>query len=269
LEVKKAILGENVRQIYQQSSITPLEILASSKNFSDFIDRQQYLDRIKDHIQDAANAIVVLKQQLEKDKADAEALLKQQQGLKDGLAIQQAQASQLLADTQGQEANYQAQVSDAKNKLNAIVAARAAAIHSGNLSVSSSGCGGYPAIWCNASQDSLVDDWYYYNRECVSYVAWKRYATGHAAPYGWGNAYQWTSHITHYSNPQPGDVAVWGQYANNYIGYYGHVAYVESNNGGSITFSQYNFDTGSGPGRFSTMTVPVGSEMLRGIGYIR
>jgi hypothetical protein len=47
------------------------------------------------------------------------------------------------------------------------------------------------------------------------------------------------------------------------------VAYVESVDGGGIHISQYNFDTGSGEGMYSTMYIPYGSTMWGGIGFIQ
>jgi peptidoglycan hydrolase CwlO-like protein len=267
LEAKKQILAENIRTIYQQSSITPLEMLASSHSFSDFVDRQQYLDRIKDHVQDAASAIVLLQQQLEHQKADAASLIKQQQDLKISLSVQQAGVNQLLSETQGQESAYQSMVADTKNKLSAVISARQAAVRSGNLQVSGGGCGDYPDRWCNAGQDSMVTDGSYYNRECVSYAAYYRESHGYGLPSGWGNAYQWAAH-ENASSPSPGDVAVWGAYANAWVGGFGHVAIVQSVDGGGISVSQYNFDVGNGEGRYSVMRIPYGSTMWGGIGFV-
>ena len=36
----------------------------------------------------------------------------------------------------------------------------------------------YPAKWCSIQQDSVIDTWGMYNRECVSYTAWKVYESG-------------------------------------------------------------------------------------------
>jgi len=34
----------------------------------------------------------------------------------------------------------------------------------------------YPAKWKDVPQDSMFDDWGMYNRECVSFVAWRLYS---------------------------------------------------------------------------------------------
>jgi hypothetical protein len=52
--------------------------------------------------------------------------------------------------------------------------------------------GDYPASWRNAAQDSLVDTWGYYNRECTSWVAWRlRGRNGYEMTRAVGNANRW------------------------------------------------------------------------------
>ena len=262
---KKTVLAENIRTMYQQSTVSSLEMLASSDDFGEYFDRQVYLDQVKDKIQEAMADVQKVKTDLEKQQADLTALLtelKNQQAL---VASQKAQQQQLLAQTQGQESKYQQMVGAQKQQLQQVIAARAEALRRSNVRVGGSGCGGYPAVWCNARQDSLVDDWNYYNRECVSYVAWWRSMSGLSVPDSWGNAGDWYSRARASSNPQHGDIVVWPYTA---LTPYGHVAVVESNNGGSVTVSEYNFDYGQGPGRYGTRTIPFGDYMLSGARYI-
>ncbi len=269
LASQKATLDENIRDIYQQGAVTPIEVLASSDSISDFADKQQYTQKVKDNIDGAMAKIKALQADLERQEQDLSKLLADLNAQQQSVAASRNEQANLLAQTQGEEANYQALVASNKAKLSAVVAARAAAIRQGQLRVSSGGCGGYPSIWCNAPQDSTSDDWHFYNRECVSYVAWKRWAMGLAPqPNFWGNASDWEAHVDHRSGPQAGDIAVWGAYANAYVGGYGHVAYVESVSGSSITVSQYNFDVGNGSGQYSLMTIGSGDTMMGGIGYI-
>jgi surface antigen len=103
--------------------------------------------------------------------------------------------------------------------------------------------GGYPAGWNNTPQDSMLDRWGMYNRECVSYAAWKVYQTFGHMPYwgGVGNANQWihdakAAGIPTGSIPQVHSVAI------SMRGYYGHAMWVEAVNGNMIYVSQYNYD---------------------------
>lgn len=253
---KKQILDENVRQIYQQSQVSPLEMLASSHSFSEYVDRQQYLDRIKDHVQEAAAAVTKLKADLEKQQVDVANLIKQQGDLRQSLAIQQNEAASILNQTRGDEARYAALAKANNDQANALRAQQAAALASiyGNATGGGACGGGYPARWCNAPQDTLIDTWGMFNRECVSYTAFKVAVSGRYMPYwgGRGNAKQWPDNaraagIPVDGTPHSGDVAI------STAGPYGHAMYVESVNGnGTINVSQYNYGNN---GEYSTMTI--------------
>lgn len=256
LAVKKQVLDENVRVIYQESQISPLEMLASSKSFSEYVDRQQYLDTIKDHVQEATKAVQKLKDDLEKQQSDLQVSIRQQSDLSAALALQQQEQANLVATTRGEESRYaeQAKAQSAEaQKLQAQQAAMLAARFGGIPSGGTPCGGGYPAKWCNAPKDSLVDSWGMYNRECVSYTAFRVASSGRYMPYwgGRGNAKQWPGNaraagIPVDGNPRVGDVAI------TTTGPYGHAMYVESVNGGSVTVSQYNFGNN---GEYSTMTI--------------
>ena len=172
---------------------------------------------------------------------------------------------------ESQQAEYNAQIAANNSKVAELKAAQAAAnrkLSGGTASGVIAGDpshGGYPAYLDNAAQDSLVDPWGMYNRECVSYTAWKVEQTYGHMPYwgGVGNANQWPGNaaragIPTGSTPKVGSVAVWN------VGYYGHVMWVEAVNGdGSIWISQYNYDFN---GRYSEMRVSAG--MAANLTYI-
>lgn len=265
LDQQKKTLKENLRVIYKDGDISPLELIASSKNLNDFVSQRTYLDSIKKKVDDTIKTIDVLKEQLVAKKKDLDRLAIDQKAQVDTIASQKAEQADLLAQTQGDESKYQQVVAQNRSAMGAAIAARAALIAQQNLSISGSGCGGYPAVWCNAEQDSVTDSWSYPNRECTSYVAWRRAQMGKPVGRYWGNAGTWLRFADHYGDPHAGDIMVMppSRYAP-----VGHVAIVESNNGSSVTISQYNFDTGSGPGRYSVMTLPNGSALLSGVGYI-
>lgn len=102
-------------------------------------------------------------------------------------------------------------------------------------------CHGYPANLCNAPLASIIDPWGLYNREGVSYVAYKISASGRTMPYGFGNAKQWPAKaqalgIAVNGTPKAGDAAI------STIGVYGHAAYVEEvlEGGAKVRLSQFN-----------------------------
>lgn len=112
--------------------------------------------------------------------------------------------------------------------------------------------GGYPEKWCRQNIDSVLDSWGMYNRECVSYTAYRVASSGRTMPYGLGDANNWPDqaralHIPVDSHPKPGDVAI------EIGGKHGHSMYVESVNGnGTLNISDYNRQS---MGTFSQETV--------------
>ncbi|PID31093.1 hypothetical protein CSA80_03090 [Candidatus Saccharibacteria bacterium] len=123
----------------------------------------------------------------------------------------------------------------------------------GTIVAGSTNRGGYPAAWNNARQDSLVDSWGMYNRECVSYAAWKVHQTYGNMPYwgGVGNANQWPRNARRAGIPTGRTPAV-HSVAISLNGYYGHAMWVEKVKGDMIYVSQYNWDL---RGHYSEMWV--------------
>lgn len=237
-------LGKNLRSMYVEGSITPLEMVASSKSISDFIDKQEYRNKIRDAIQESLQQIKDLQAKLTQQRQDVEKVLADQKALNTSLAQQEEQKNQLLAETQGQEDAYKQLVNSNNTKI-ADLRAQQRAANARFIGTAGSGpaCGGgYPGVYCNAPMDTVVDNWQMFNRECVSYAAWKVNQVHGYNPTGWGNANMWpgaarAAGLSVDSSPHSGDIAVWN------VGYYGHVMFVESvNNDGTINVSQYNAD---------------------------
>ncbi|MEI7682983.1 MAG: CHAP domain-containing protein [Candidatus Saccharibacteria bacterium] len=250
---QKKILGDNIRQMYLEGQISTLEMLASSKDLSDFVDKQQYRNSVQAKIQDTLNKITELKHQLNAQKDEVEKLLKDQETMKATLASQQGQQNSLLAFTQAQKDQYTSAIKTNNSQISALKAQQLAANARfiGGAGNGPACGGGYPAKWCEIPQDSVIDNWGMYNRECVSYAAFRVAASNRFMPYwgGVGNANQWDEDaradgILVDGTPRAGDVAI----SNN--GAYGHAMYVESVNGdGTINISQYNAALN---GRYST-----------------
>ena len=260
----KEALGLIIADMYVDGSITPLEMLASANDISDYVDQENMRASVQDNLSNTIDQINALKKQLEQQRVDVERVLADQKSQRDALAGKEAEQAKLLADTQGQEAAYQqlssernSQIAGLRQQQAAAMAAASAASGASNIGGGSVGGGGYPGVWAYAEQDTLVDSWGLYNRECVSYTAWKVASTGRFVPHfgGYGNANQWPSTTARYgissgSTPKAGSVAIW------YVGIYGHSMYVESVNGdGTITVSDYNNNAdGGGWGRYHYYT---------------
>lgn len=261
LAEQQNVLTSIVSLMVAEDQVSPIEVLASSSSVGDYMMRQDQLTATSGQLKSSIDTINKVKEELGKQRVKQEQIVKDEQGQRDALAAKEAEQANILAATQNQEAAFQAligqtnsQIADQRSQQAAANAASARTYGVANLTSGGSRCGGYPAIWCNAPQDSLVDSWGMYNRECVSYTAWKVAASGRRMPYwgGRGNANQWPSSaradgIPTGTTPKVGSVAVM------YTGRYGHVMYVERiNSNGTIHVSQFNWGVA---GEYSEMDI--------------
>jgi surface antigen len=251
---QRDLLGQTIRAMYLEGEITTVEMLATSKDLSDYFDKQQYRESVNSKIKTTLDKITKLKLDLNTQKETVEKLLAEQKSLQSQLAGQRAENSRLLSLNQAQQNEIDGQIKANNSKVAELRRQQiiANSRFSGGPAGTGPACGGgYPAKWCEIPQDSTIDSWGMYNRECVSYTAFRVAASGRHMPYwgGVGNANQWDDNaraagIPADGNPQAGDVAI----SNG--GAYGHAMYVESVNGnGTINISQYNANL---DGRFST-----------------
>lgn len=246
----KDALGTIIADMYVDDGISPLEMLASSNNIGDYVDKQSYRSSISDNLQETIDTIDRLKKQLEQQKVDVERVIADQKNQRASLAAKEAERQRILNETKGKEAAYQqmsaekkAEISKLQAQQAAELAARARNYGGGYSSLPGDGSrGGYPSQWANAPMNAYVDDWGMYTRQCVSYTAFKVQQTYGNMPYwgGVGNANQWDDNaraagIPTGSTPKAGAVAIVN------AGTYGHAAWVESVNAdGTINISHFN-----------------------------
>ncbi|HET7630651.1 MAG TPA: CHAP domain-containing protein [Candidatus Saccharimonadales bacterium] len=259
LELNKQAFADTLGDMYVDGTPSPIEILASSSSISDYVDKQSYRDAMNKRLEQTINEIDTLQKKLAEQKKDVEHTLADQKSQQSDLAAKRAERNRLLAETQGKEAQYQSLIKHSKAKI-ADLRAQQIAANARFFGAAGHGpaCGGgYPGRWCNLAKDSVIDDWGMFNRECVSYTAFRVAASGRHMPYwgGSGNANQWDDNaraagIPVSGTPRAGDVAI------SNAGYYGHAMYVESVNGdGTINISQYNVDF---TGTYSTARIGTG-----------
>lgn len=262
----KDALGVIIADLYVDDTISPIEMLASSQNIGDFLNKQEYRAATQDELSATITEIKTLKAELEEQKIAVENVLRDQEAQRNQLAAKEAEQQKLLNDTRGSEENYRnlsAQSTSQKEQLQreqqaAIEAALRAAGAGGGAVAGDPNKGGYPSNLANSDYyNPVVDPWGMYSRQCVSYTAWKVYQKNGYMPYwgGRGNANQWPGNaraagIPVSSVPRAGSVGVL------MAGTYGHVVWVESvNSNGTINISQYNYYNagGSGWGHYSEM----------------
>jgi peptidoglycan DL-endopeptidase CwlO len=275
LAKQKKTLGESIRQMYLEGQITTLEMLASSKDLSDFVDRQQYRTSVQNKIKSTVDKINALKIQLKNQRQQVEDLLHEQQAMQAQVAADRDKQAQMLAYTESQKRSFETQIRQNNQQISGLRAQQAAFYaritgggtrnfgSAGNfrfraLSGQQSCGGGYSYCW--AGHDQYVNDTWGLGlaRECVHYAA-DRAARGlNLAPYlggGRGNATQWPNSLGGAyrvdRSPSVGAVAI--AKAEDLGNPYGHAMFVEYVLGdGWVGVSQMNWD---GRGSFSTMEV--------------
>lgn len=244
LDRQKSILKNNIRTLYKQGNISTVQLLASTDNYADFVNEQEYLEKLKLGVQESADKVAKLKEEIETKKTEQEELREQQKAQRELAERNKNEQDSLLAQTRGEEAEYKRVTEDLQNQQASILAQ----IVARSRVLTGVGTGNYPwssyreGSWthagsCNYGDD--VDPWQYCYRQCTSFTAWRVYASGRQAPVGYGNANNWgyiaaANGIATGGTPKVGAVAVWG-------GAEGHVAYVEEVYGdGQARISEYN-----------------------------
>ena len=254
--LEKQALSVDVKDMYVDGQLTTIEELATSKSLGDYVDKEEYRTAVQNKMDATIKEIAALQIELQKQKAQLDVLVASEQQQRDSLASAQSQQKYLLSFNEGQQSAYNAQISANAGQIAALrrqqIAANARFI--GGAGSGPACGGGYPARWCEIPQDTAIDNWGMYNRECVSYTAFRVAASGRYMPYwgGRGDANQWPDNaradgIPVDSTPHAGDVAI------STRGAYGHAMYVEDvNSDGTIYISQYNAAL---DGRYSTNTI--------------
>lgn len=269
-------LGDTLASLYIDDKISPLEMLASSKNIGDYVDKQEYRSSVRDQLSKTIDKIKTLKKSLETQKVEVERVLGDQNNAKNALSAKQAEQQALITQTRGEEGAYQQLSAQSNAKKLEIqkqqqAAIEAAMTRNGGGSVDilpgDPNKGGYPweqgcyvdgnAVSHGGSNGNGGDPLGYGCRQCVSYTAWKVIQKTGYRPMYWGNANMWPSSaraagFSTGSTPRAGSLGVISD------GQYGHIVYVEAVNGdGTVDISQYNYFNagGSGWGNYSKMRV--------------
>jgi surface antigen/peptidoglycan hydrolase CwlO-like protein len=272
----KDALGSTIADIYVDDEISPLEMLASSNNIGDYVDKQEYRSSVQDQLSQTIEKIKKLKADLEEQKVGVQRALADQQNSRGALVAKEQERATILAKTQGQESAYQSLANDRESRKLEVQRAQQAEIEAAMARAGGGGAvvtlpgtsGGYPwndsncyvdgNAWSYGGIDGNGTDGMGYGcRQCVSYVAWRAYKeTGYAA-INWGNANNMPSNaraagFSTGSTPRAGSAGVIS------AGAYGHVVWIDAVNGdGTVDVSQYNYYNagGSGWGHYSKMRV--------------
>lgn len=250
-------IGYAIAQYYYSEESSTIERLASSANFSAFLDQEVNLSNISDTLMEIVKENERLKADLVDKKTKAEQILADLNSQKEELAKKEQEQATLLAQTQSDEARYKdmkAEVEAEKRRQQEILASLTPP---NQLTEGDANKGGYPYSGeCPEHQDWKSDPWGMYICECVSYAAWKVQQNYGNMPYwgGRGNANQWPDNaeaagIPVSRTPKAGTVGILMS------GFYGHAVWVEavSSDGSQVYISQYNYLINGVWGEYSEM----------------
>lgn len=261
LAKQKKLLGENIKAMYLEGKISTIEILATSKDLSEFVDREQYRNAVKDKIKNTVDKITELKLQLKAQKDEVERLITEQQALQSQIAMQKAEQDRLLNLNQSQQNEYNQQIKNNQGRIAELkrqYVLENIRLFGGGIQPGIPGGGGYP--WGNAYcrwtgnvggscpnydwyfNGRAWDPWGYGYRNCTSWVAYKLSVDGKRGFNYLGDANEWPGRakarglsVEYGQGARVGDAAV------SMRGYYGHVMYVEAVlSDGRVVVSDYN-----------------------------
>ncbi len=238
LDQQKKILGEDLKSMYVNGGMTTVEMLATSKDLSQFVDAETYRGAVQSKIQDTLSTIAKLQAQLKSQQDQVTQLLNSQKSQESRLDSDKSQQDNLLAMNQAQQSSYTQQINDNKKKISDLQAQQAkinqqnsraitvqASGGSGGACDNGNGNGGYPMVWCNATQDTIATIPYSsdpINRECTSFAYWYFTSQEGKSLHVTGNAKDWvyTADRPVDGTPEKGAIAV------STAGPYGHVLIV-------------------------------------------
>jgi peptidoglycan hydrolase CwlO-like protein len=259
LAKQRQLLGASIKAMYLEGQMSTLEMLASSKDLSEYVDREQYRESVRNKIKTTLDKINALKEELKAQKNEVEQLIIEQTQLRNQVAAQRNEQQRLLNLNRAEKSTIDSEIK--KNFTKIAELKRQQAIENARLFGGTGGVlggGGYPWGHAKCIHTGQVEGWCsnydwavngsiwnwslggYGYRNCTDWVAFRVKQNGGHAPSGLGNANTWDVRAPAYgygvgNAPRVGAAAV------SKAGFYGHVMYVEAVNGdGSIVVSDYN-----------------------------
>lgn len=258
LDKQKVALGDIVKSMYVKEQISTVEILATSKSLSDFVDSETYRSSVQNNIQKTLAEISKLQTELGEQKVQVERLLADQRSQAAEQVALKTEQDRLLTLNLGQQDDFNKKTVANQSKIDALISEQARLNDPGTPAnyyflrfsgqVNSFNADDYPfknAGFSMSTAPGCVDDdgpdpWGYCTRQCVSYAAWAVKQSGRSAPMYYGNAKDWVVAARRQgvavftTTPKAGDVAI------TTAGTWGHAMYVEKVDSDRIYVSQYN-----------------------------
>lgn len=122
IDAQKVVLQKTFAALYKRSNASALELLVASDSFSEYLDTQEYVERLKNGISDSVTRIQQLKLALQEEEELQKELLSQLQAQELIVLSVQSEKQRILNETKGQETLFQAQLDDLEAQYRALEA---------------------------------------------------------------------------------------------------------------------------------------------------
>lgn len=238
LNLQQAALAKLLVNMHFETEPDTIILLASSSSLGDFAEKQSRQDTAKTQIAASAEAIRILKTDLEQQKQTVEALIENAEYNRNEITNKRNQQNELIAKYRDNAAAFTRDAQTARETMEKEVAAEIARYNSGGTK--GNGYNTYPwAANCPADNIRYIVVGGYVC-QCTSYAGWKVKERWGITISSWGDARNWgrsalARGYTVNSTPAPHTVG----YSTS--GAYGHVVWVESvNSNGTINITEYN-----------------------------
>lgn len=142
LAKQKKLLGESIKAMYVSGEISTIEMLATSKDLSDFFDKQQYQESVRQKIKSTLDKVTLLKLELSTKKELVKATLSEQKNIQSQIEAQRAEKDRVLSLNQAEQDALEekiqgnnGRIAELRKKQIEAEAALAASLNSGNYRV--------------------------------------------------------------------------------------------------------------------------------------
>ncbi len=132
LQRQKELLKSTLQAIYERSGVSTFELLMATDSFTTFVNEQEYLGQLQSAVKQSTEKVIKLKQQIEEEKRNQEALLQKQKEQRAIVDAKRAEQQELLDATQGEESRYRAVVAKQLSELEEAEEQLAALLAAGN-----------------------------------------------------------------------------------------------------------------------------------------
>jgi septal ring factor EnvC (AmiA/AmiB activator) len=133
LDRQKNLLKASLQALYKKGGASTVELLVGSESFSQFINDQTYLERLKASIQTSTEQVIALKQQIQAQQDEQKTLLKDQELQKSALDATRSKQADLLYQTQGEQSRYEQMIAELQARQQQVDDEITALIRAGGL----------------------------------------------------------------------------------------------------------------------------------------